>query len=589
MRNCRRRIGSLCLLLLVAAGSSTNLSANDPNAEELVLHESLGQTWRNECVRFELAPKHAAHVKLGHALIGPQGKAVSYQVEQDANGGANRIVFAVDLDPFEERRFRFSATASKAVTTDLKIGEQAEYIELSNTLTGVSLRRKLKAGEGPIDGLQLASGGWIGGSRLKTAQPVTDYSVEVTARGPVFAEAVSRVKFGKGWSWEMKVRVQANEPVVLVEETFSTDDESAFLLSLGADYSPDRLFYRAGNDVVGKNSTWNIVANDKQPVFVLEPWLHWWERDRQGNWFGLYSSTGSSLVALGALEPGLWVDPAQPAEKRSSPQIFVTQADNDVWATFQLRGGRRKWIIAALDQDAALALPIPPPSGRGAPISKSATLPQRILIKHGDFPLDRVKDATSPWIDKASGRPRSFVSESSLKEFRRRFRPDPDLLARFRRSPVVEYSMDEPIAYYLATNDTELGRHLANEAVRLMQIEVDNYYQQNNSPTLGAEPHRRANNLLPAVNLAALILDSEHLSAEQSRRLKSQLAFLADTVTRADFFSPARLQRESEHDVVGLRVSSADRRRDTVASASCRVDDRRHERTQARARTVVRR
>src|SRR5690242_160115 len=102
MRHRRRLFGTLSLLILAVAGFSTNLLADDPNADEFVLHESLGQTWRNECVRFELTPQRAAHVKAGHALIGPQGTAVAYQVEHDADGGPNRIAFAVDLDPFEE-------------------------------------------------------------------------------------------------------------------------------------------------------------------------------------------------------------------------------------------------------------------------------------------------------------------------------------------------------------------------------------------------------------------------------------------------------------------------------------------------------
>ena len=88
-------------------GSFTNLSADEPNAEEFVLRESVGHTWRNERVRFELTPKQAEHMKAGHALIGPQGTAVAYQLEPDANGGAKRIAFVVNLDPFEQLGYRF--------------------------------------------------------------------------------------------------------------------------------------------------------------------------------------------------------------------------------------------------------------------------------------------------------------------------------------------------------------------------------------------------------------------------------------------------------------------------------------------------
>lgn len=540
MFHCRRRLGVACLTLLAGLISFKNLPADEPPTDEFVLHESLGQVWRNECVRFELSPTQVAHVAAKHALIGPGNTEVPYQLMTDSDGTTNRIAFAASLNTFEQRRYHFSDSVASTLQTDLKIEERAEHLDLFNAATGISLRRKLKPGEGPVAAIRLASGGWIGDSRLQTTATITAYAIEVTARGPVFAEAVAQVKFGKDRSWEIRSRVYAGEPVVLVEEKFTTDDDSTFQLALGTDYSPDRLFFRAGNNVVGRNATWDINPQDKQPVFVLEPWLHWWERERQGNWFGLYSSTGSNLLALGALEPGLWIDPSRPPEKRSAAQVFVTQADNDLWATFPLRGGQRKWMINALDQDTGLELPPPPAGGRGPGISKFATLPQKYLIKHGDFPLDRIKDVTRLWSQQPGETVRPLVREADLQELRRRLKPDPELLHKFRQSPVVTYAMDETVAYYLATNDADLGKHLAGEAIRLIQHEVDNFYQQDNSPTLGVEPHRRANELLPAINLAALMLGRNELLPEQSRRLKSQLAFLADTVTRPDFYSPAR-------------------------------------------------
>lgn len=541
MRRVPRTQWAIWFLAIFGLLNGVRLAAQPPGAEDFVLRESLGQRWQNECVRFELTPKQLQHAEARHALIDTNGASVPYQLEP-AEAGTARIAFAVDLGPFSRQSYRFSESKASDQNTDIKIDERAEFIELTNSLTGISLRRKPKPGDGPLDGIRLQSGGWIGGSQLKTGQPVTQHTVEVTARGPVFTEAICRMKFGENQSWEIKFRIHAHEPIVIVEETFSTNDDSMFQLALGTDYAPDLVFYRTGNNVVGNNATWAIDSNDKQPVFVLEPWLHWWERDRQGNWFGLYSSTGNNLVALGALEPGLWIDPAMPAEKRSAAQIFVTQSDHDLWATFPLRGGRRKWMIATLDQDSGLAMPPPPPAVRGFPQpQRVAPLPQKYLIKHGDFPLDRIKDATSPWTDKPTDRARaSFVSDPSLKEFRRRFHADPELLSQFRRNPIAEHAMDEPIAYYFATDDDELGRHLADEAVRLVQTEVDNLCQQNYGSTLGVEPHRRAGNLLPAINMAALMLGTKHLSEEQSQRLKSQLAFLADTVTRPDFHSPAR-------------------------------------------------
>lgn len=507
-------------------------------ADELVLHESLGQSWRNECVQFELSPAQLAHAKAGHSLMGPENTPVPFQLVASGNDGKSRIAFHVDLKPFEELHFEFTNASAGKPATDLVLDE-AEFLTLRNSLTGISLRRTLKADQGPIAGWKLAEGGWVGDSRLKTQSPLTDYSVQVVARGPVYCEALCQMRFGADREWSLRLRVHAHEPVVVVEESFSTGDDAALMLALGTDFDPDRVFYRCGKDIVGRNATWSIQSGDAEPVFVLEPWLHWWERDRQGNWFGLYSSTGSNFVALAALQPGLWIDPARPAQQRSPAQIQVTQSDNNLWATFPLRGGQRKWMLMALDQDAALTIP-EVPSIRGVAISKSATLPQKYLIKHGDFPLDRVKDVTRPWTTSPEDRARPLVSDDAVRDLKRRLRPDANLLQKYRQQPVSSHEMDEVVAAFLVTADAALGQHLADEAVRLLQNEVDNFYRQDGSPTLGVEPHRRANELLPAVNLAALMLGRGTLSPAQSGRLQSQLAFLADTVTRPDFYSPAR-------------------------------------------------
>lgn len=507
---------------------------------DFVVQEVLGQRWRNECIHFSLTATQKEHVRRGHALVGPGAVNVPYQRVEGSNEHADRIVAALDLDPFEVREYGFSDSAAETQPTDLIIREMGNYINLVNSRTGISLRRSLKDDEGPIEAVRMAGGGWVGDSRCKLRTNASDYRVEITARGPVYSEVACRLKRSQDQQWELRLRLYSNEPVVVVDEQFSLKDDSEFRLGLSHDFSPDRLFYRAGNDVVGKNSTWQIDLLDKQPVFVLEPWLHWWEHDRQGNWFGLYSSSGRNFLGLGALEPGLWIDPSQPIDRRSAAQILVTQDADNVWMKFPLRQGRRKWIIMSFDQSTALALPAPTSTGRGPGISKFSTLPQKYVVKHGDFPLDKVLTATKPWTDSLDKQVIPLVGEANIKELQRRLTIDSQLMARFQQQPIEAHGIELPIAYYLATDDAKLGAHLAMEAMRLIQFEVDTFYQQDNSPTLGAEPHRRANGLLPSVNLAALMLGTGALTADQSQRLRSQLAFLADTVSRPDFYSPAR-------------------------------------------------
>ncbi len=547
-----RRITARIAALLLAISSLT--ASLEPAAadDSFRIADYLGRTWRNELVRFPLTDAQLKAAQASKTIVGPDGKAVAYQIAPGEK--TTQVVFAVDLNPFESREYRFNSKA--ADTSDLRIIETDERVALINNQVGISLRKSLKPGEGPITGVLLQSDQWIGGSRLETGRQVRNVesvTTEIIARGPVFAEAVCRVKFEQNGLWELKVRVQAGEPVVLIDESFSLGTDVNFVLDLSRDFEPTGILYRHGAGHVGKNANERLDAVDAAtnpgtragtvpPAFVLEPWLHWWERQRQGNWCGLYNEKSSDLLMLGAREPGVWVDPQQPHDTQSPPQVFITSDKGELAARFPLRGGTRKWMIGSFDKAASLSIMKETETiGARGPITVlRATLPQKYLIKHGDFPLERVNNYVLDWPNDKASTARLFFSKAEVDALRRRFKPDPVLLDRYRQAPVASYAMDDVVLYYLGTNDAALGRHLAQQATTLIQAEVDRFLLQEHNPTLGAEPHRRANELLPAINLAALVLASEHLQPEQRRRLQGQLAFLAYTVSRPDFYSQAR-------------------------------------------------
>ena len=530
----------MACVLGVAAWTATGTGRAEPRQtgttvpEGFRLQEFLGRTWRNELVGFPLREKHQPRVEAGHTLVGPDGEPVAYQVAPNASQNGAAVVFLADLDPFETRIYRF-ADAPAQSKTDLEVEETADVIRLSNSRIGVAIPKTMEEGGGPIESIRLASGRWISESRMETARSVTAYAAEIVASGPVFAEVLCRIRFEGDHPWELRFRLNANEPVVVVEETFSLEDESSFLLSLSRGFEPDHLLYRFGKGTtkgsVGTLATWPIDPSDPEPLFVLEPWLHWWERERQGNWFAAYNEKGEDLVAIGALQPGVWVDPERSPETRSSSQIRFHRQDEAFVARFPLCGGRRKWMIAALDKRASLDL------AGGDP--HQAPLPQQHLIKHGDFPLDAVKGYVFQWEGDHDNYPRLFVTRKQLPEFRKSFRPDPDRLAQFVKNPISQYQMDGPVAYCLATNDAALERHVAETAIAWVQSAVDMYLDQDSLVTLGFAPHHQTR-ILTAINLADTILASERLSPELRERLRAQLAFIGYTVNRSDYWSPER-------------------------------------------------
>ncbi|MBI4024571.1 MAG: hypothetical protein HY360_06290 [Verrucomicrobia bacterium] len=513
-------------------------TASAPAADDFRLQDFLGRAWRNECVAFPLDGAQLKAATSGRALVGTDGKPVLYQILPGPSKGDPRsIAFLADLDSFERRAYSFTNVAAK-VQTDLRIEEDDACIRLANSRTAIALKKKWSDAAGPIDSLRLASGKWVGGSRcVVTNQSLTSYTIEVVARGPVLAEAVCRATFGGTNSWQMRVRVQANEPVVLVDESFALGDQSWFVLNLGRNFSPDNLLYRVGKHrppgnaiPFGAHETWKLSANKSEPVFVLEPWLHWSQRERQGVWFGLYNESGADLLAIGAREAAAWVDPARPRDSQSPTQIPVVQTEHGPEMSFPLKHGCRKWLIATLEKDSCLAALKKPDDG-------AALLPQQCLIKHGDFPLNLVKDYVLCWEGERDNHPHLMLTKKDVARYRESLsnraeieRQIPGLLKGSMRDSAAE----QRIAAFFATGHAGLGGMLTEAAVERLQERVDIYLK--NGALSSAPPIHSPT----AITLADAVLSSDQLSAELRKRLLAQAAFLGYTLDRPDLWSPER-------------------------------------------------
>lgn len=526
------------VLLLLAAGRGAP-------AADFVLREHLGYDWRHERVTFPLSAADAAQAKAGKPLVGPDGKATPYQVVK-VEGAEPRICFQADLPAYGTAAFAFGQVPA-AAATDLKVEESADLITVTNGLVGVRIRRKLDAGTGPIAGVRLAKSGWTGGSTLAGTPAVARYEAKVVAKGPVFAEVECATEFADGGRWTMRFVVEAAEPVVLVSESFDAPGGGTMAVLLGGGgFKPANMLYR-NPDVTNAQVTTQPVGG-----FFMEPWLHW-NNPGRGTWLAVHASVApppakpkpgeplpddepqpppaGDMLVLGLLRPSLWVDPAWAGKApRVAGHLNVAPRDGVLAADFPLAGGRREWLLGALDQAASLAL-----VGQ-----RAAPPPHKLVIKHGDFPLDRVKDLVLEWKGDHENHPRLYVKKADIPALRERVPSDPKELARWSgQQPIDKYFLDGPVREFIATGDVKLGKLMAAKAEEYLQQVTDWYLKQDDKLTPGAAPHMQSL-IFTVVNLIDPVLGSEVYTPEARQKVLARLAFAGYVVSTPDYWSPER-------------------------------------------------
>ncbi len=499
-----------------------------PAADRFALVEYLGRDWTGELVSFPVDGALDENL----ALIGPNGDSVPWQWSEE--GGVPHLAFQADLPAGETIGFALDDSRERSRETDLVIEQSDEFIRLHNGLVGVELARFPTEGNGPVRAIRLNSGRWVGGSRLETDLPVTGWDLEVAASGPVFVDARCRVRLGQSHRWNLRFRVLAGEPVVLVDESFNVSGRAEFRLLLDRNFDASTLFFRHGSGNIGKNDTWEI---EKGPVYILEPWLRWWEEERQGACFGVFGPESRDLLSLAAGHAGAWVDPDLPPERRAPPRVLVSLDESGLAARFPLREGQRRWQIGAFDRDTCLRVLTE------ASAILSSPPPYRALIKHGHFPLDTIKDYVLDWPAEGD-HPRLLVSDDDLERYRSRVgEGSPDAAAQvetYLRSPnlLIHQRLDEAVPLYVTTGDARLGRLFGERALQDLQSVTRLLLDQKGLP-FGAAPHHHSA-ITSGLHLADVVMGTPGVSDQVRREIRVQAAFLAYTLARPEYWSPER-------------------------------------------------
>jgi|GEM_PF-419511 len=554
--------------LIVSGFVVSVLCADAALAQDFVLREHLGRNWSNEVVTFPLSPQQVAAVKAGAQVLGPAGEAVVSQVLEKA--AQPRLAFQVSLAPGATQSYRLGK-AGKAAAGDWKIEESGGLMAVTNGEIGLRVRKVLKAGEGPLAGVRLRSGQWTGESTLGAGATVKSYSAEVAARGPVLVEIVCQVVFADDGVWSLRFRLERGEPVILVDESFDAPGGGTFRVTLGdPKFRPSHLLHR-NSDVSSPN-----VMSDPIGGYLLEPWLRW-NNPRHGNWIALHSpppvvpkkgpeptfdapkqeidaddllgtkakpatklppadprDAASDMLVMGLLKPSLWVDPNWKGRaQQANPHANVAVRDGLVAVDLPVAGGRRVWLLGALSQRESVAI-LSQSNRRVAPP------PQQLVIKHGDFPLEKVKNFVLDWPGDPTNFPRLYVRKSDLPAIKARLQSNPAILRKWiAEQPINRYLLDEPVQEFLAGGDPTLGKLMAAKAEEYLQNCVDWYLKQDERQTPGAAPHMQTL-ILSVVNLLDPVLGTEVFTPAARQRVLARLAFLGYVVSSPDYWSPER-------------------------------------------------
>ncbi len=503
-------------IALACLASATGTPGYRGGPISFVISDYLRKGWQNELVSFPVP--QGVYGQHGYRLEGPGATNIPYQW---VNNGELSIAFLANVSEFGQSEYRL-IEGDPATFSDLSVVDHGTHLELRNNATGIRIHKSTNAlNQGPIAGILLPSGAWVGSGQLVLPAPAWNYQAQIVASGPVFVDVEVTYTLYTNSFWKLRFRLMAFEPVVLVDESFSGDSGAFYKLSLNTGFGADRMFWRKDDRAVGSQSIGSIGSSN---AFLLEPWYQWWEGDYRGDWVSFYSSAGYDLLGVASRDAGSWVDP-----ERTKWDHRVPISGSDLTLQFQLQGFERKWMLFALSTTAAFQSQ-----------ESLASLPQQLKIKHGDYPRDQVNRYVLDWHDSGLTYPRLFITPEDIAALQGRY--NLSNLARFQNSSyrINTYDLDDYIPTMLLSDDPLLKMRLAAEGINMLQQTVDLYTRQTQYRTAGHDLPRHYNDVIIALNVLDVCLGMGLYTPAERQRIRAQLAFLGYTLSNPMVISPER-------------------------------------------------
>lgn len=392
----------------------------------------------------------------------------------------------------------------------------------------------------PILGYRLANGQWAGKGWLESPSKVASWSQTVVADGPLYKEYAYEVRYAPEGSYKVRVRVEAEEPLVYVSEEYDMGRATAgadfFVLSLNDGWTPDTALWACDRLPAGKQ----VMVRDRRVEHDTPVWKETLDfsadrRHRQlyptgdwggkAQWYGLLDEKGdatSPFVGVMTLHTGAWRLPDQSlsefrwtaagqvlAKFRTSinlngvPQNPFSTAEID--PSIPQTQGRRMWALVLGPRPGMLK------DGKTIDTTKL----DGYRAYQGFINLDQVKDWQLTWDAKYNPGPRVFGS--------------PELLQRIKANLEKCPGKDQIKDFALITGDVPASIQAAKGAT--WQI----FNRVNGALPFFCTHYRQAQMDYEPLFLADTALACKDLPVDLRQQVQARVAFMCYMLSSADF------------------------------------------------------
>jgi hypothetical protein len=500
--------------LLLASSVFTTLAACDdipspkaavpaPTIARLTLREPLDHRWEDALVGFDLPsePGGAVHV------VDAAGVALPAEIERRAGRVRLRTVMTLGRGEAATLAVR---PGSVAAAGSVEVRREARGLVLRNDRLEVTLPRwEARADLGelapPIASVgrpgapPIGEARWVSSKRLG----VLSAESEIVAEGPVRAAVRQRVRFADGRGYSAVIELSARQDAAIVTE----DSDEVALFAAHRLILPGRVLWTNHGSMSGGVPQWSVVETPPGPVAdgdlacKLRPWSFWW-LPRLAEAAGFLAPGADTMTFVATLRPSLWSPTSWDGFERSEVPVTVLP-DGRAAVSFPLAATEKEplhrvWALSAL--------PVADP----APEARAAAL-RRALLRHGEFPLDEVKDYGFDAASSARAHPSLLLDAAAVTRARAQARTDPQRAERLRDheryfaacGPLDEILAKEgPAAFfelynrrylrerlleaYLSSDDPRYGRWLAAVTLSFARQLLDTFLEKPSRPALGA-------------------------------------------------------------------------------------------------------
>lgn len=208
--------------------------------------EHLGHNWSAQLVHRTVHGKRQGEIRAGECALFDAGKEIPMQMDKlqsypDGSIKEMDVWLRTELAAKQTKTFALRTTQAPTVTTtDLYLKEEQQFIEIGNSLTAVRIPTSGKAASGPILGIKLANGEWVGTSNLRRedtfsfpetpaliqdlpTSPAGDLqgcTTEILAQGPLFCRCRVNYQFAGGGTYSITFTVRSLDPVIHLDEAY---------------------------------------------------------------------------------------------------------------------------------------------------------------------------------------------------------------------------------------------------------------------------------------------------------------------------------------------------------------------------------